>query len=322
MSDRPSNAVGDAPQAEEIRRPTRLHALILYLIAAAGLIVCSLFSGVVELNLINLIYYLLFFAAPIIFTIRKTGIEAFRPNPVSLRSVFAVALLALNGVLLANNLTVLWAIPFQKLGLDVNVLSTPAPENVRALMIAVLAHAVVPAVCEEFLFRGAMLSAFERGGTRRAILFSTALFALLHGSLIGLPTHFLCGLLIAFVVVCTDSLYAGMIYHTIHNATSLLLQYMQEHSAAPDAEVVTDFYAAIGGAGGILTLVVEIVLSAGIMLMLLRLFRLRAQLHKVPLTPDEKQPMQRSEWLILIAALICTAALFLAEILAMLGGLS
>ena len=324
MSERPSENAGaknPSPPQTEIRRPTRLRALALYLIAAAGLTACSLLlPDGIGMAGANLIYYGLFFAVPVALTMRKTGIEAFRPNPISLRGMIAVILLAMNGVLFADNVTVLWAIPFQKLGLNVDAVSVAVPTNARGLVVSILIVAVLPAVCEEFLFRGAILSAFEANGTRYAILFSTVLFALLHGSLIGLPAQFIVGLIIAFVVVCTDSVYAGVIYHTVHNAASLIMQFVQQRSITPEDAQVTDYFTAIGGVGGIFTLLVEMILGAAVMLMLLRLFRMRAMLRKVPIQPENRAPLKISEWAVLLGAAVCIAGLYITDVWMMLGG--
>lgn len=303
------------------RRPTRLHALLLYLIAAAGLAACSLLLPAnTGMAAANLIYYLLFLAVPVALTIRKTGIEAFRPNPVSLRCMLVIVILALNGVLLADNLTVLWAIPFQKLGLDVNAAGVAIPSNPRELVVSILIMAVLPGICEEFLFRGAILSGLEAAGTKRAMLVSAALFALLHGSLIGLPSQFLLGLIITYIVVCSGSVYAGAIYHTVHNAATLILQYVQQRSASPDTAEVADYFTAIGGASGMFILLIEMLMSAAIIFLFLRMFRMRAVLHKIQGFPEKRIPLRRSEWAALLGALICVAGLYFADILLMLGG--
>lgn len=308
-------------ETAQIRRPSRLHALLLYLIAAAGLCACSLLlpSGT-NVNLANLLYYLLFFGVPVVLTMCKTGIEAFRPNPVSLRCTLLLVVLAVNGVLLANNLTVLWAIPFQKLGFDVSATSVTVPGNARGLVVSVLVMAVLPGICEEFLFRGAILSGLETVGTKRAVLLTGALFALLHGSLIGLPAQFLFGIVITYVVVCCDSVYAGAIYHTVHNAATLLLQYLEQWNLPAEEAAVTDYFTAIGGVSGLLMLLIEMLMSAAILFMLLRMFFVRSKLHKVETLPDRKLPLTGSEWAVLLGALVCVAGLYFTDIYLMLGG--
>lgn len=308
-------------EAAQIRRPSRLHALGLYLIAAAGLCACSLLlpSGTSP-NLANLLYYLLFFGVPVVLTMRKTGVEAFRPNPVSLRCTLLLVILAVNGVLLANNLTVLWAIPFQKLGFDVSATSVSVPGDARDLVVSVLVTAVLPGVCEEFLFRGAILSGLETGGTKRAMFLTSVLFALLHGSLIGLPAQFLFGMIITYVVVCCDSVYAGAIYHTVHNAATLVMQFLEEKNLPAEEAAVTDYFTAVGGVSGLLMLLIEMLMSAAILFLLLRMFFVRSKLRNVPTVPDRELPLSKSEWAVLLGALVCVAGLYFVDIWLMLGG--
>ena len=86
--------------------------------------------------------------------------------------------------------------------------------------------AVTPAVCEEIVFRGVLL-----GGTRsltpfRAIVLNGVVFGLFHVSFETvvrfLPTAYL-GIVIAYAVQRTGSLFVGMLMHFMNNATIVLV---------------------------------------------------------------------------------------------------
>ena len=156
------------------QRPTRRNALVLYLLSGVGLYAASLllgaFSGALQgadANLValayNLFYYLCFLALPIALSVKRRPeiLPALRPNPISLPSVLLIVAMALLGVFLVNDITLIWSIPFQKLGFDVTAGGITAPSDRTGLMLCVLYAAVLPGVCEEFLFRGMLLSAFE-----------------------------------------------------------------------------------------------------------------------------------------------------------------
>lgn len=87
--------------------------------------------------------------------------------------------------------------------------------------------AVTPAICEELLFRGVVLTGLktELSGPR-AVLGSAVLFALFHLSLQTavrfLPSLWI-GLLIGFVVWKTRSVLAGMAMHFVTNASAVVL---------------------------------------------------------------------------------------------------
>ena len=92
----------------------------------------------------------------------------------------------------------------------------------------VLLLAVMPAVCEELLFRGWVLSAFagERPAPRRAcvaVVVQAAAFAAFHLLPERMPQTFVLGLVLGGLTLATRSILPAMIAHAAHNATPVLL---------------------------------------------------------------------------------------------------
>jgi sodium transport system permease protein len=92
----------------------------------------------------------------------------------------------------------------------------------------VLLLAVMPAVCEELLFRGWVLSAFagERPAPRRAcvaVVVQAAAFAAFHLLPERMPQTFVLGLVLGGLTLATRSILPAMITHAAHNATPVLL---------------------------------------------------------------------------------------------------
>ena len=80
-----------------------------------------------------------------------------------------------------------------------------------------------PAVCEEALFRGFILSGLRSLGQWPAVGVSALLFAVAHGSVYRLlPTLFL-GLLLGYAVWKTGSLLVGVVIHGINNGMAVWL---------------------------------------------------------------------------------------------------
>jgi len=110
----------------------------------------------------------------------------------------------------------------------------------RLLWLLVLL-AVTPAICEEVLFRGALLQGtVHRLGARRAILLNALVFGVFHVSAESvyrvLPTLWL-GLLLASVVWWTRSLWTGVLMHLVNNGAVVLLAavpLLRESLAEPD----------------------------------------------------------------------------------------
>lgn len=90
--------------------------------------------------------------------------------------------------------------------------------------LILLTSAVIPALAEEYFFRGYVLSAFRnRVTSMRAILYSGLIFGLFHvitGSMLSLERFFpstLLGFFLGFVAIRTGSLWPGVLLHAIHN---------------------------------------------------------------------------------------------------------
>ena len=67
---------------------------------------------------------------------------------------------------------------------------TQLPESGAALVLGFFVLCMVPAVCEELLFRGAMQGLMRPCGSAAAIFGPALLFALLHGDLVQGLTAF------------------------------------------------------------------------------------------------------------------------------------
>jgi ABC-2 type transport system permease protein/sodium transport system permease protein len=106
-----------------------------------------------------------------------------------------------------------------------------------AILVATLA--IVPAVCEEFFFRGFLLAALKKSlSGRSAVLMSSALFGLFH--LIATDQlHFerlvpstLLGLVLGWLCLRCGSALPGMLLHATHNSLLLLAARFQKQLAS------------------------------------------------------------------------------------------
>jgi len=94
----------------------------------------------------------------------------------------------------------------------------------KNILRVVLLIVVMPALCEEFLFRGFILSGFVRTLTKRkSIVLCALLFALLHLEPLQIPFAFVVGLALSWVALETDSLLVPVLMHAFHNLALLLI---------------------------------------------------------------------------------------------------
>ena len=264
----------------------------LYLLAAMGLVLFAfgaggtsrllteLFPGITQewLTLtVNILYYGVFVFVPCALWAanRKDGAEVLKLNPLSLGATVRVTIIALMAVLGMYNVTAVWTALWQKLGFNVFVQQYIRPETTGELTRSVLSAAVVAGISEELLFHGVMMSAWEKRGAKQGIVFTALLFTMLHGSVLGFPAELLCGILLAVIVRWTNSLYAGMIFHSAYNAALVMLNYLSTAPAAAEAaETTEDLMALIGGGAGVFSLLLDTVFAALFIWILLQRFRM------------------------------------------------
>jgi len=89
--------------------------------------------------------------------------------------------------------------------------------------------AVVPAVCEELLFRGLIQRGLERMGAGWSIFLSGLLFGLFHFDFQRFAAQTFIGMISAYLVYRTGSIFNGMILHFMNNGLITLLV----HSTTP-----------------------------------------------------------------------------------------
>ena len=92
--------------------------------------------------------------------------------------------------------------------------------------LAIIAFAIVPAVVEEYVFRGLILGAYMKVDVRAAVVISSLFFALLHFSLGSILYGFFYGCLFALIRIATGNMIYSMAMHLVFNAVNVLVAYM------------------------------------------------------------------------------------------------
>lgn len=99
--------------------------------------------------------------------------------------------------------------------------------------------AIVPAFCEELLFRGLIYNGLKKWNSTGALFVSAALFMLMHGSPDQTVHQFFLGLVLALVFSCTGSLWAPMLLHFLNNFIALTSSFIYaKRKVALSTEVV------------------------------------------------------------------------------------
>ena len=309
------------------RKPSVFAASFLFLLAGMGKLVGEyvawpfvflagrLFGGVdagAQSQLTQFLYYILFVALPVmLYARRDPGIAShLRIEPLKGRVAALSVLTAAVAVLFINCVSQLWFILVQCMGGTIPASGVAVPTTVRGLASAVILSAVLPGVCEELLFRGLMLSAWEERGSLRAVTTVSLLFTLLHGNLLGIPSEFICGVLLACIVISSGSLFAGMVFHTVFNSTLLIASYWAR-------TVETGAEAAYTGALSLLPFLLGALLFGSILMFLMRRFRalrLRDGRKTFGVPPCPERPVRMSELVVQISGIIVASVWYVIDL--------
>lgn len=166
----------------------------------------------------------------------RAGLIKFKFGWVNLIMSIVVAIVTLFGSLyLINYLTYL----MKQIGYNPDG-SLPLPlTNAGWLVLNLLLLAVLPAICEELVFRGIVFNGLRKFGNVAAIFISALFFALAHGSAMQFFYQFALGLVLAAVVYKTGSIVASMVTHFVNNATVVVYNYIAVRQGISETEVFT-----------------------------------------------------------------------------------
>ena len=94
-------------------------------------------------------------------------------------------------------------------------------------IISIMLWAVVPAICEELLFRGVIFKGLlDKYKPLYAILIGGALFMLMHGSLQQTLYQFILGVVLCLVYYLTKNIFYPMLLHFLNNAVVIFCDYL------------------------------------------------------------------------------------------------
>jgi sodium transport system permease protein len=106
---------------------------------------------------------------------------------------------------------------------------------VRVAAVYMLVFALLPAVCEELVFRGFILTGLRRRfHTGTAVVISSFLFAVAHVNVFQFLPTFVLGLVLGVLAVRGRSVLPGMAYHLMHNGLLIGLACAEQMVGVPE----------------------------------------------------------------------------------------
>ena len=149
-----------------------------------------------------------------------------------------------------NNLVVTAFLPKSSsslLGSGANLDGRPMSEIWVLFFIEILSTAIVPAFCEEYLFRGAVLTNLLPFGKSSAIFASALLFGLMHQNPLQMLYTVLMGVIIGCVYVKTKSIWACIILHGLNNLVTVLEDFLPVFTGKDWVPVLLDLVVLVLG---------------------------------------------------------------------------
>lgn len=184
----------------------------------------SAFGGEKNLYLTVITAQLIIFALPTVFYSRLRGrkflshlrIRLVRVSDIPVM-IFALGLMIFGGALLCFAMYRFFPQAFAAASSGSYNITDATGALSGSNLYSVVAFAILPAVTEEFLYRGVIIAEYERGGAAAAVIMSSLTFSLIHFNPIRIPIYIFNGIILSLVLYATRSLTASIIVHTANN---------------------------------------------------------------------------------------------------------
>ncbi|MBO4433803.1 MAG: CPBP family intramembrane metalloprotease [Clostridia bacterium] len=111
---------------------------------------------------------------------------------------------------------------FEEFGIQDSATRSVAPEGLFGFLLTLIATVIVPALLEEFAFRGIVLGLLRPYGDAFAIIASSIVFGIFHGNFTQIPFAFLVGIALGFIRVKSGSIIIPMAVHAINNFIAVM----------------------------------------------------------------------------------------------------
>ncbi len=103
-----------------------------------------------------------------------------------------------------------------------------ADPHISTLLLNLLVCALLPAVCEEFFFRGSLQQVLQRWckNSHVAIWLTGFIFSAIHLQIDGFVARWLLGAYLGYLLVWSGSLWLPILAHFLHNALSIIIAHI------------------------------------------------------------------------------------------------
>ncbi len=184
-------------------------------------------STLLMLYVLNAAQQMLIFALPALLLLqgRASRWQEFGQSisPLNKETVGLSTLLAVGGAATASIIAMFWAMWLQQTtGYTGKADPLPVPQNTGQWIAALLAIAILPALCEELMFRALIQSALRRYLPKAGLWLAAFIFAAVHFRWEAFPALLIIGAVLGKVFI-RHGLLGSTLLHALYNSVVLIL---------------------------------------------------------------------------------------------------
>lgn len=238
------------------KSPSILETHILYLFTGLLLLTLGTYAQRKNLYVGLLITEYIIVLLPAVLFLKLKGYsfkENLRLNKITLKQVIITILIVIFSYPVAVFLNFIGITILSQFG-ELNANMIPLPSTLGEFIVSFLIIALTPGICEEIMFRGVIMSSYNRLGKKKAIIYSAIIFAIFHFNGQNLLGPIYLGILLGVMAYKTNSLYTVIIGHTVNNTIALTIGFF-----------ATQIGVEVGGAMSIVPGIAEFILAAGVL---------------------------------------------------------
>lgn len=179
--------------------------------------------------LLNCVVYIIAVVLPFLLclTLMKLPVnDTFRFEKVGIGTAVLCVLFGVGFCMFSNIPTNIVVTFLDEMGYNTTFPESPEADTILASILNVISISIIPALVEEFAFRGVILSQLRKYGNGFAVVGSALLFGMFHMNYVQLPFAFLVGLVLGWLMIRTNNLWIPIFIHGLNNALSLLFEYL------------------------------------------------------------------------------------------------
>jgi hypothetical protein len=159
---------------------------------------------------------------------RKNPLDVLQISALPIRSTLLIILLVFMSGIFVGVLTTLSRLIIPETTSNIIYAVTSGSEDNLLAMIVGLA--VMPAILEEIIFRGIILSGYREENLLKLSIMNGFMFGLFHLNLDQFVYAFALGIILTYLVVITGSILSGMLFHFLFNLSTPLVVYFLNHA--------------------------------------------------------------------------------------------